>query len=150
MDRPIARLDHEADLVALLRLGPCSLGLAGQFRRPYSSVSSKTPFFGILASSQARCAETKASPSMVKRLSSSPSSNRSSCQMMPNAARSSSPNLASLAKKRVLSSAWESRHQMTASPFFGLNCFQTAACSSRGAEAIVRSSYSFGMSPAPI
>ena len=38
-------------------------------------------------------------------------------------------------------------YQMTGSPFFGLRRFQTAACSSRGALAIVRRSASFGITP---
>jgi hypothetical protein len=46
---------------------------------------------------------------------------------MPKAARSSSPNLASRAKKRVFSSAWAIFHQMAPSPFFGFSFFQTAA-----------------------
>ena len=92
----------------------------GSFSRPYWSISSRTPFFGMLASSHARWAETKASPSTVKRLSSSPSANRSSCQTMPKAARSSSPNLASLAKKRVFSSAWAICHQMAPVALLGL------------------------------
>ena len=105
------------------------------------------PFFGMLASSHARWAEKKASPSIVKRLSSSPSANRSSCQTMPKAARSSSPNLASLAKKRASRSAWSICHHTTPSPFLGFRFFHTAAWSSREAEAMVRSSCSFGMSP---
>jgi hypothetical protein len=71
-------------------------------------------------------------------------------QMMPNAARSSSPNLPCLAKKRVFSSACAIFHQMAPSPLFGFSFFQTEAWSSREAEAIVRSSVSLGMSPAPI
>jgi hypothetical protein len=47
--------------------------------------------------------------------------------MMLNAARSSSPNFASFAKKRVFSRAWAIFHQTAPSPFFGLSFFQAAA-----------------------
>ena len=103
VDRPVARVDREADLVALLRLCPGALRLRRQFlatvvvnleqgRR--SSACWRRP---MRAGRQ-----TNASPSTVKRLSSSPSAKRSSCQTMAKASRSASPNFASLAKKRVL------------------------------------------------
>src|ERR1017187_9166227 len=70
---------------------------------------------------------------------------------MPYAFARSSPNLAAEAGMRRLASARATSCQATSGwPFFGLCFFQTCACSSRVAAAIVRSCSSFGMLPSAI
>ena len=121
--------------------------LAGSFACPCWSTSRNSRSPGMWVSSQAFWAVKKAWPSIVNRPSASPFANRSSCQTMPKAVSSSGPNFAFLAKNLRFSSACAICHQSVRSPFFGLRFFHATACSSRGDDAMVRSSRSWACRP---
>ena len=69
---------------------------------------------------------------------------------MPKAACSFSPNFASRANIWRFARELAIAYQEAVWPFFGFCFVQTAACSERGAEAIVRRYRSSGMSPRPM
>ena len=122
---------------------------AGVFGWPYWSVSSKTPFFdnwrrpGALRRDEGFAVDGEA---IVLVTLSEP-------VLLPGNAKGSPfvfAELGVLGEEAGLFERLGDLPPIGVSPFFGFSFFQTAPWSSRGAEAMVRSSCSLGMSPAPI
>ena len=143
-------MDHEADLVALLRLRPCFLRLRREFPRPYSSSLQQDAVLrhigvepGALRRDEGFAVDGEAIVLVAL----------SEQVLLPDDAKGRPFGLAEfgvLGEEARLFERLGDLPPIGASPFFGFSFFHTAAWSSREAEAMVRSSCSFGMSPAPI
>jgi hypothetical protein len=150
MDRSVAGTDRESDLVALFRLGPCRLSFWRQlFAAVFIDVEQDAVLGHVgvepctLSGYEGLAVDGEAIVLVPFREQ----------ILLPHDAEGGALVFAEpgvFGEEACLVERLGEPPQRTPSPFVGLNFFQTAAWSSREAEAIVRSSVSFGMSPAPI